>query len=416
MDKNGILAVVLLFLIVADVSDARFRDLAAAPTNEPATPVLDTNNKEDHKPIGADKSNETKSKEVELPNNSTQLDPKQLNDTDSKIPNLGTEGTDNGKNSSDTNSGSSPVETGTTDKDQNPKGSNSSDTGVMSPPPVNNTNADNEKKSKSSNSTDTTVSPTGSGMSPGDSNGGTNSTTSHGDGTKEKNNGDERGSGSGVNETCMGLTNKCTLNTLVACIKHFDAGSGKLSVLVQNEGEKTLIVNLTISSAVENPTKQLNVSKHQTQMINSLLAIGESPKVILNAENGECLLHMAPLESEENAFLHLPSYDKLVTPINGAYFLILSVLIFGGTWACCKFRKRKWHDGVPYQELEMALPESVSAATVESAEGWDQVWDDDWDEENSVKSPGGPRVGNISANGLTSRSSNREGWENDWDS
>lgn len=149
--------------------------------------------------------------------------------------------------------------------------------------------------------------------------------------------------------------------------------------------------------------------------INSSLDVGKSPEMILNAKNEECRLHRAPFEPAQNAYLHLPSYDHLATPINGAYFLILSVLIFGGTWACCKFRKRKWHDGVPYQELEMGLPESASAPVVESAEGWDQGWDDDWDEENAVKSPGAPHVGNISANGLTSRTSNRDGWENDWD-
>ncbi|KAK1562372.1 hypothetical protein Q3G72_010846 [Acer saccharum] len=407
MDRNEILAVFLLFLIVADVSNARFRDLAAAPTNESATPVSNSNNELDQKPIGADKSNETKSEEV-----STQLNPKLLNGTNLKTPNLTTGGTDNGRNSSGTNSGH--VETGTIDKEKNPKGLNSSHTGDATPR-VDNANTDNGKNSKSSNSKDSTMSPPGNGTNPGDSNAGTNSTKSHGDGTKEENNGDNNSSDLGVDETCKVLTNKCKINMLVACIKSFDEGSRNLSVLVQNEGEKTLRVKLTIPSAVENPTKQLNVSKNQTQMINISLAVGESPKVILNTENEKCVLDMAPLESEENAFLHLPSYDRLVTPINGAYFLILSVLIFGGTWACCKFRKRKWHGGVPYQELEMGLPDTASAATVESAEGWDQGWDDDWDEENSVKSPGAPCVGNISANGLTSRSSNKDGWENDWD-
>ncbi|KAK2658055.1 hypothetical protein Ddye_011107 [Dipteronia dyeriana] len=413
MDRNEILAVFLLCLIVADVSNARFRDLE---TNESATPVSNSNNELDRKPIGADKSNETKSKEVRTPSNSTQLDPKPLNRTNLKSPDLTTEGTDNGRNSGDTNSGSPLVETGKIDKEKNPKGLNTSHTGVGSHP-VDNANTDNGKNSKSSNSTDSTMSPPGNGTNPGDSNAGKNLTTSHGDGTKEKNNGDNNSSDLGVDETCMGLTNNCTINThmLVACIKSFDEGSGNLSVLVQNEGEKTLRVKLTFPSAVENPTKQLKVFKHQTQMINILLAVGESPKVRLNTENEECLLHIAPLESEENAFLHLPSYDKLATPINGAYFLISSVLIFGGTWACCKFRKRKRHDGVPYQELEMGLPDTASAVTVESAEGWDQGWDDDWDEENSVKSPGAPRVGNISVNGLTSRSSNKDGWENDWD-
>lgn len=149
--------------------------------------------------------------------------------------------------------------------------------------------------------------------------------------------------------------------------------------------------------------------------INISSAISENIELVLNAGNGVCVLHLNPLLSEGNFFLNLPSYEKLVTPINGAYFLIVTVVIFGGSWACCMFRKRRRHDGIAYQELEMGLPESMAATEIESAEGWDQGWDDDWDENNAVKSPAGRHVANISANGLTARSSNRDGWENDWD-
>lgn len=116
---------------------------------------------------------------------------------------------------------------------------------------------------------------------------------------------------------------------------------------------------------------------------------------------------------ERGTFLRYPSYEKILTPVNGAYFLIIAVLVFGGTLACCKLRKKR-HDGVPYQELEMALPESA-ATNVEMTEGWDQDWDDDWDDNVAVKSPGISRAGSISANGLTARSSNRDGWDNVWE-
>ncbi|KAK3024846.1 hypothetical protein RJ639_045063 [Escallonia herrerae] len=46
---------------------------------------------------------------------------------------------------------------------------------------------------------------------------------------------------------------------------------------------------------------------------------------------------------------------------------------------------------------------------------WDQGLDDDWDEEKAVKSLGTNHVGSKPANGLTSRSSNSDGWENIWD-
>ena len=149
--------------------------------------------------------------------------------------------------------------------------------------------------------------------------------------------------------------------------------------------------------------------------INISLTVSKNSELVLSAGNGDCVLPLNRPVSEGNFFLNLPSYDELVTPVNGAYFLIVTVVIFGGSWACCMFRNRRRHDGIPYQELEMGLPESMAATEVETAEGWDQGWDDDWDENKAVKSPVGRHVSNISANGLTARSSNRDGWENDWD-
>lgn len=146
------------------------------------------------------------------------------------------------------------------------------------------------------------------------------------------------------------------------------------------------------------------------------LSSGVSTTVILNAGNGECVLYLGSPISEGNQFLRLPSYDKLVTPINGAYFLIFTVVVFGGTWGCFKLRKGRQQGGggVAYQELEMGMGEYVSAIDVETTtEGWDQGWDDDWDDGKAVKSPGGSHIGSISAKGLTSRSSNKDGWEND---
>lgn len=85
--------------------------------------------------------------------------------------------------------------------------------------------------------------------------------------------------------------------------------------------------------------------------INISLTVSKSGELVLSARNGNCVL---PLVSEGNFFLNLPSnYDKLVTPINDAYLLIVAVIIFGGSWGCCMFRKRRRRDGLPYQELEM---------------------------------------------------------------
>lgn len=142
------------------------------------------------------------------------------------------------------------------------------------------------------------------------------------------------------------------------------------------------------------------------------ISIGSS-KLILNVGNKDCVLEN-PHIYEGNFFRWLP-HSELVTPIYGVYFFFLTALVVGGMWACCMFRKRRHKEGVPYQELEMGLPESSPAVNVETVEGWDEGWDDDWDEDKAVKSPVGRYVGHITSNGLTSRSSNKEGWGDDWD-
>ncbi|XP_024982299.1 dentin sialophosphoprotein-like isoform X2 [Cynara cardunculus var. scolymus] len=91
----------------------------------------------------------------------------------------------------------------------------------------------------------------------------------------------------------------------------------------------------------------------------------------------------------------------------------LKALVIGGSWAMCSFRKRRTNGGVPYQELEMGLPESSNAIDVETAEGWDQDWDDDdWDEDKAIRSPGARM---ISSNGLMSRATKKDGWDADWE-
>ncbi|KAJ4704230.1 SUN domain-containing protein 2 [Melia azedarach] len=461
MDKNLVLAVFFLFLVVADASKAKFRKLAAAPpeNNSTLTQVLGKHNP-NPQPVDA----ATKPENDQVRNNSSQLDTKPLNNTELVSSPPQSQATDSRGNLNSTNlDNSPPVQDQTMNNERGPKGfnntddgknlKNSSSTDLLSPPindkdtgkipqHVNDTdllsppikekdkgeNVGKEtvngrngrtKEDHIDNKSSSPAKETGNGKNGGfkENNIDDKRATDEGKngGNKEKSIDDKNSSELGVNETCDGL-NKCTdLRTLVACIQNFDtAGSRELTVLVQNDGENTLRVNVSVPTAVENPLKPLQLPKHQAQKINISLSVVKNTKLTLNAGYGECVLHMDHPESEKNAFVYLPSYDNLVTPINGAYFLILSVLVFGGTWACCKFRKRRWNDGVPYQELEMGVPESVSATNIETAEGWDQGWDDDWDDDNAVKSPAA-RIGSISANGLTSRSPNRDGWEQDWD-
>lgn len=217
----------------------------------------------------------------------------------------------------------------------------------------------------------------------------------------------------GSHETCDGKDEGKVCRdqgALTACILSVEAGLSKLVVLVENKGDSALIVNRRLpKSTTEKPEI---IPKHQNKKINISLSAAEGNKVVLNAGREDCVLDMGPLVSDTSVFLYLPSFDKLITPINGAYFLILSVVVCGGVFACCALRKRRRKSEFRYQELEMRSGEGTN---IETAEGWDQGWDDDWDEENAVKSPGQHRVGNISANGLTSRPANRDGWERDWD-
>ncbi|XP_039001829.1 uncharacterized protein LOC120128143 [Hibiscus syriacus] len=230
-------------------------------------------------------------------------------------------------------------------------------------------------------------------------------------------NADENDSKSVIPKPCDGIVTRCEdQSSMTACIKGFGTGSKELTVVVHNSGEEILNVNLDGPYGGSFP-KRLRVPKHGTQKINIPMTVDEPGSIVLTAGNGDCILPLDPNVSNTYFFSKLPSYDKLLTPVNGAYFLIVAVVILGGSWACCIFRKRRQHeDGMPYQELEMGMPESIAATDVETTEGWDQVWDDDWDEDNAVRSPLGRNViTSISASGLTARSSSRDGWEDDWD-
>lgn len=139
---------------------------------------------------------------------------------------------------------------------------------------------------------------------------------------------------------------------------------------------------------------------------------------MLNAGSGNCIVRLKQPTPGGNFYKNFP-YLSHVLPIHGVYLFFATVLVIGVVWACCKFGKSERHvDAVPYQELEMSRTEadSPTAVDVEMAEGWDESWDDDWgDEIREVKSsPSQIRVGNRSANGHMSKSSNKDGWDDNW--
>ncbi|KAI4353551.1 hypothetical protein L6164_002491 [Bauhinia variegata] len=366
MGRNTFLEILLLFLIVLDCYNASFgwehRKLAdldpsksKPAAQDPLSPTPVPGENSDPKTIGETKNNTTDP----VPTNDTQKgDPKGVSPTFPPIAKVGNETLD-------------------------PNGSKSNNSTPASPPTVTKTNdeKDHEKEEEKNGA-------------------------KSGDKEKEKNEVNTIQQ-SNTDKSCDGLNPRChDHNKMVGCI--FETGS-KLVILVQNGEESTIKVKI---SSMESNLGDAEVAKHRTRMINITLTNSGITKLTLNAGHGDCDLQLVDPVSEGNFFVRLPSYDKLLTPVNGAYFLIITVIVFGGTWACCKCRTKKRHDGIEYQELEMALP--GSSTNVETADGWDQSWDDDWDEDTAVKSPG-RRVAGISANGLTSRSSNKDGWENNWD-
>lgn len=220
---------------------------------------------------------------------------------------------------------------------------------------------------------------------------------------------------------CIGEARKCADNgKLVACLQDPGSGSKEFFLLVKNEGDVNLTVNIRAPASLIVDTKELLLTKHQDEKVNISANAWGSFNIVLNAGNGDCILkwgQRVPISATD--FFHgLPSFATYMTPIYGVYFLSLTVLIVGGTWACCKFGKRgrRVDGGVPYQELEMGLPQSSSAVIAETADGWDQGWDDDeWEVKSTTRTSEIRHVGNVSANGLTSRSPNRDGWDDGWD-
>ncbi|KAK3014934.1 hypothetical protein RJ639_009950 [Escallonia herrerae] len=213
-------------------------------------------------------------------------------------------------------------------------------------------------------------------------------------------------------DMCEAACKRCRDGSVTACLSHPITGSEGSILYVRNDGESSLKANVT-TLPLNITIVEIDVLKHQTEKVD--ISVGGSLAISINAGlKGVCVIHMeAPVSPDS-----FPSYVTYLTPLNGTYVLFVAALVMGGIWACFKFGKRRRHlDGVPYQELEMGRPEFLSSVNGngETPEGWDQGWDDDWDEEKAVKSSGTNHVGSRPANGLTSRSSNSDGWENVWD-
>ncbi|XP_051130545.1 uncharacterized protein LOC127251033 [Andrographis paniculata] len=217
----------------------------------------------------------------------------------------------------------------------------------------------------------------------------------------------------GNNISCEGSLTSCRRNEIIACVKAPKQSYSDLFLVVQNQGKSNLKVDVNLPNYSKNPWQTFEVHKQNATTVNISSIVGKSATLFVNFAEAKCELSLANTISLDNLMQQLTFYSKQVTPIYAVYGFFLLVLLFGGTWACCKFRKRHVV-GVPYQELEMGLPEpSTSVTNVDAAEGWNHDWDDDddWDEETAVKSPAVHHARNISVDGLISRPQKKDGWE-----
>lgn len=219
------------------------------------------------------------------------------------------------------------------------------------------------------------------------------------------------------NVSCEGSISSCRMQEMLACIKSLrDGGSEEMFLVTKNEGENTMKVNVKLPNSLKNIWPDFEVLKHTSKRINISSSLVKNNKLIVSSGSGaRCELAFVQSVSVDKIIQQLSFYSKQVNPIYAIYASFVVTLLLGATWACCRLRKRNQQDGVQYQELEMGIPESASAADVNGSEGWDHDWDDDWDEEIAVKSPSGNQVRSVSADGLTSRSPKRDGWELDWE-
>ncbi|XP_030465695.1 uncharacterized protein LOC115684892 [Syzygium oleosum] len=210
-------------------------------------------------------------------------------------------------------------------------------------------------------------------------------------------------------ETCQAGEN------LTACLQHPENASKGTFVLVQYDAEDPLKVEILCLPAKS--SREVQLRKQQHEVVNFTDDVGVCSSLMLKAGDVTCSILVGVPVSAGNFFQQFP-YATRVAPIHGLYLLLGLVITIGGVWACCKFGKPERRvDGIPYQELEMGQADSTSANVVEAAEGWDESWDDDWgDEIREVKSPSQGPEGNAAAkaNGFPSRSSNRIGWEDNW--
>ncbi|KAJ9539809.1 hypothetical protein OSB04_026315 [Centaurea solstitialis] len=214
--------------------------------------------------------------------------------------------------------------------------------------------------------------------------------------------------GTDFQHSCSRASRSCQMKSIAACLTYSQIGPHEeRCLLVQNNHEAPLHVKIMILPA-NNTIKEIDLPSHGMGKIKISLDVESSSTIALHTGDGDCIIHAAARgPAPEKHFQKYPSYNTYITPQNGAYLVVLLVIV-GGTLTCFKSKIRARHlAGVPYHELEMGNSLDLSSPDLEDseAENWDQDWDDEWGDEKPVKQ----------ANGLTPKLPNSDGKRKEWD-
>lgn len=213
---------------------------------------------------------------------------------------------------------------------------------------------------------------------------------------------------------------------LSACLRTSGEGNHMLSLSITNEGDDNVTANVLTPKFLRADPPQMLVKKGAIEMVQIFMDLKTEARLLdlegaksrhigINSVHGECQIEI-PMEYLRSSTRqgHL-SYSSLHTPMAGIYVLLLLVVMIAGIWMYCRYQGRKrFSDGVKYQELEMNVSgvgtpkERMPRSGGESNDGWDQVWDDDWEDTEAVRSS--PRLSqSLSSSGLAARRANKDG-------
>lgn len=221
--------------------------------------------------------------------------------------------------------------------------------------------------------------------------------------------------GSTFRQFCNGASRSCQLKNITACLIYSQSGSHEdICLFVQNNGENPHNVTITILPA-NKTIGAIDLPSLQLKKINISSDIDLSSTVALKTSNGDCVIRTGAPPPESH-YRKKSSYGTYITPIYGAYLVII-LFIIGGILTV--FKSRSWGrhlDGVPYHELEMGNSNAVLSPNVKEnkKENWDEDWDDEWDDEKPVKSGGENDVIVKHANGSTTKLQNSNGRRKEW--